>query len=204
VALDPPRGPELRLGPVRLDVGLWRLVTGAVGLSGRVEAYGGRIAGRGWLGLGGGWRVQRARGSLPLGNLEAADPRLAMARLEGQALLRSDGLRGQRDRILSGGLRLGLTDLRVGWLAEDRPLGDFSLSLQVPEANRLRGELTSPGGNALRSQGDLELNLDDARIRFTGEARAGDNANDTIRDALPLLGRMQGDRALIRYRGRLR
>jgi hypothetical protein len=204
VRLDLPRGPELTLGPARLDVGLWRLVTGAVGFSARVEAYGGRLSGRGWLGLRGGWRLVRLRGSLPLGRLGEADPRLAMAQLDGQALLRSDGLAGQRQRVEAGELRVGLTDFAVAWLAEDRALGDFSLDLTVPEPGRLEGELSSPASNALRASGELRLNLSEGRARFQGQARPGKAANDNIRDALPLLGRMQGDRALIRYRGRLR
>ena len=199
-----PQGPELKLGPAELDLGLWRLITGAVGVHARLEAYGGQLQARGWLGWGGRWQVQHLQGRLPLGNLARVDPRLAMAQLDGRALIRSDGLRGQADQLQGGGIRLGLTDLAVGWLAEDRPLGDFSLPLAIPEPDKLTGELSSASGNALRAQGELALDRAKGRIRFTGEAWAGANANATIREALPLLGRMQGERALIRYQGRLR
>lgn len=204
IKVNLPRGPELTLGPARVDVGLWRLVTGAVGLSGRLEAYGGRVTTRGWLGLGGGWRVERLRGRLPLGSLKEADPRLAMARLEGQALVRGEGLEGDNRGPRGGELRLGLIDLQVAWLADDRPLGDFSLPLAVVEPGKLEGSLSSPAANALRAKGDLRLDLDAGRVRFTGQAWPGEAANDNIRNALPLLGRMEGNRALIRYRGRLR
>jgi general secretion pathway protein N len=116
--------------------------------------------------------------------------------LDGQLLLDSPGLRVRwvQGRLqLDGALRLDAHDLgsRLSTLA---PLGSYRLTLDAPAGTEPQLNLaTLEGALQLRGQGQWV----GGRLRFSGEAQAGEDNEAALSNLLNLVGKRSGRRSLI-------
>ena len=206
LAVTPPGGREVVVGPVDLRTHLLSAVTGSVPVDFRVRSPFGEASGRARLAPGE-WRVPEVKGRLALAELPRLVPQLEVAGLEGQVLFRGQDLAGAfRDGPpRSGTLRASLDGLRVGLIRTERPLGNYALEMQAQGREGFRGKVRTVNDDALLGvQGEADTDLAQGLVRFRGQGWAADDAPQAVHDILPLLGQAREGRVRIRWQGRIR
>ena len=202
VTVNLPAGNRLAVAPAELRVQPLRMLTGRLAVKARAGLLGGETRARGSVGLDGNWRVARAQGSLELAALSSVGPLLDFAQ-EGRLLFAARDLKGAR--LPAGGtFRASLEGFRVGWVDSPGPLGEYRLEGRVTGPGRIKGRVRTTEAGSLGLKGRLQADLRAGRARFDGEAWATDDAPDTVRDLLSMLGRVEGNRTRIQWRGRFR
>ena len=205
LALTVPGGGTPVIGPVEWRTSLHRAVFGHMPLTFRAEALQGEVNGQARL-QPGGWRLPVLKGRFSLAALPEVLPQLAMAQVEGRVLFRARDLQGgYAQPPQSGKLRATVEGLAAGLIETDRPLGDYQVALELQSGGQLAGEVTTVNDDALlRIQGRLRGDLKAGRLRFNGRGEVPPDAPAMVRDILPLLGSVNGDRVRIQWQGRLR
>ena len=151
------------------------------------------------------WVVDSLRGEIDLMNLSSFIPELELMGVRGMITLSDVGLEGIYHATPGNGHgEIDIYELRMAVVNTSASLGNYRLSISSIDQQNIKGKIeTVSADSQLYINGELIVKSLENSIQIRGQGWAGKDAEQSVRELLPLLGRVENGKVQINWSSRL-